>query len=109
MPADPAYATRWLPDYLLMGLGVALTLPQLSSAAVQGLTPARFAAGARHQPGAAQHRRHARRRGLVVILAGAAPDEVLAAFHETSVADRRRRACWSPRSRPRCRGATAGR
>ena len=40
MPADPAYATRWLPVYLLMGLGVALTLPQLSSAAVQGLAPA---------------------------------------------------------------------
>jgi hypothetical protein len=35
-----------LPGTLLTGLGVALCLPQLSSAAVQGLPPDRFAAGA---------------------------------------------------------------
>ena len=85
MPADPAYASRWLPVYLLMGLGVALTLPQLSSAAVQGLPPARFAAGA----GTSQALRNIGATigvaAVVVILAGATPDEVLGAFHETSV------------------------
>ncbi len=85
MPADPAYLTRWLPVYLLMGLGVALTLPQLSSAAVQGLAPARFAAGA----GTSQALRNIGATlgvaAVVVILAGAAPAEVLGAFHETSL------------------------
>ena len=34
-----------LPAWLLTGLGVALALPQLSSASVQGLPPDRYALG----------------------------------------------------------------
>ncbi len=43
---DPAYATQVLPASLLAGLGVAMVIPQLTSAAVQGLPPDEFAAGA---------------------------------------------------------------
>jgi EmrB/QacA subfamily drug resistance transporter len=40
-----AYLADWLPGSLLTGLGVAMCLPQLSSAAVQGLPADRFASG----------------------------------------------------------------
>ncbi|MGG5258317.1 DHA2 family efflux MFS transporter permease subunit [Phycicoccus avicenniae] len=42
----PAYLTELLPASLVTGLGVALVLPQLTSAAVQGLPRDDFAAGA---------------------------------------------------------------
>jgi MFS family permease len=42
---ESAYATAFLPGMLLTGMGVGLTLPSLSSAAVAGLPPARFATG----------------------------------------------------------------
>ena len=41
----PNYATSMLPAWLITGLGVALALPQLSSASVQGLPPDRYALG----------------------------------------------------------------
>jgi len=41
----PAYASVYLPNVLLTGVGVALCLPQLSSVAVQGLPPDRFGSG----------------------------------------------------------------
>jgi EmrB/QacA subfamily drug resistance transporter len=41
----PNYFTSMLPAWLLTGLGVALALPQLSSASVQGLPPDRYALG----------------------------------------------------------------
>ncbi len=41
----PNYATSMLPAWLLTGLGVALALPQLSSASVQGLPQDRYALG----------------------------------------------------------------
>jgi EmrB/QacA subfamily drug resistance transporter len=41
----PHWLTLWLPLAMLMGAGVALTLPVQSSAAVQALPPARFAVG----------------------------------------------------------------
>ena len=41
----PDYASHYLPSVILSGLGVALCLPQLSSAAVQGLPPHRFGSG----------------------------------------------------------------
>lgn len=41
----PNYVTSMLPAWLLTGLGVALALPQLSSASVQGLPPDRYALG----------------------------------------------------------------
>ena len=41
----PTYFSVWLPSSLLVGLGVGLCLPVLSSAAVHGLAPSRFAVG----------------------------------------------------------------
>jgi len=43
--ATPDYLVAYLPAVCLTGLGVALCLPQLSSAAVQGLPPEQFGAG----------------------------------------------------------------
>jgi MFS family permease len=40
-----AYATHWLPGFLLGGLGVGLTLPSLPTAATAPLPPSRFATG----------------------------------------------------------------
>jgi EmrB/QacA subfamily drug resistance transporter len=45
MPLEPDYLGRWLPASLLTGLGVALTFPVLSAAAVAGLPADRFAVG----------------------------------------------------------------
>ena len=45
MPLTPDYVGRWLPASLLTGLGVALTFPVLSAAAVAGLPPDRFGVG----------------------------------------------------------------
>ena len=45
MPLTPDYWGRWLPASLLTGLGVALTFPVLSAAAVAGLPPERFGVG----------------------------------------------------------------
>jgi MFS family permease len=43
--AEPAYLTQWLPGTLLMGLGIGLTFPVLSAAAVSSLPPERFGVG----------------------------------------------------------------
>ncbi|HET7799611.1 MAG TPA: DHA2 family efflux MFS transporter permease subunit [Humibacillus xanthopallidus] len=43
---EPAYAAQVLPASLLAGLGVALVIPQLTSAAVQGLPRDEFGSGA---------------------------------------------------------------
>jgi EmrB/QacA subfamily drug resistance transporter len=43
--AEPAYLRAWLPGTLIVGLGVALTFPVLSAAAVSSLPPHRFAVG----------------------------------------------------------------
>ena len=43
--STPAYLTAYLPSMLLFGLGVALTLPQLSSATAQALPPNRLGVG----------------------------------------------------------------
>jgi EmrB/QacA subfamily drug resistance transporter len=43
---QPDYVGHYLPSVVLSGIGVALCLPQLSSAAVQGLPPDRFGSGA---------------------------------------------------------------
>jgi EmrB/QacA subfamily drug resistance transporter len=42
---SPHWATHWLPWTLLIGLGIGLTLPVQSGAAVQSLPPARYAIG----------------------------------------------------------------
>lgn len=43
--AEPAYLAEWLPGTLLVGLGIGLTFPVLSAAAVASLPPHRFAVG----------------------------------------------------------------
>jgi EmrB/QacA subfamily drug resistance transporter len=43
--SQPDYISAWLPGYLMVGVGVGLTLPVLSGAAVSGLPPAHFAVG----------------------------------------------------------------
>ena len=45
MPLEPDYLGRWLPASLVTGLGVALTFPVLSAAAVADLPSARFGMG----------------------------------------------------------------
>ena len=45
VPLDPDYLRWWLPQTLVTGLGVALTFPVLSAAAVSGLAPSSFAVG----------------------------------------------------------------
>ena len=42
---EPAYLAQWLPGTLLMGLGIGLTLPVLSAAAVSTLPSDRFGVG----------------------------------------------------------------
>ena len=43
--AQPAYLAHWLPGTLIVGLGIGLTFPVLSAAAVSTLPPHRFAVG----------------------------------------------------------------
>lgn len=43
--AEPAYLAHWLPGTLIVGLGIGLTFPVLSAAAVSSLPPHRFAVG----------------------------------------------------------------
>lgn len=45
MPLEPDYVGRWLPATLVGGLGVAMTFPVLSAAAVAGLPMERFGIG----------------------------------------------------------------
>jgi len=46
LDAEPAWATHLLPASLLSGLGISLVAPHLTSAAVKGLSPDQFGAGA---------------------------------------------------------------
>jgi EmrB/QacA subfamily drug resistance transporter len=43
--AQPAYLAEWLPGTLMMGLGIGLTFPVLSAAAVSSLSQERFGVG----------------------------------------------------------------
>jgi MFS family permease len=43
--ATPAYLAHWLPGTLIVGLGIGLTFPVLSAAAVSSLPPHRYAVG----------------------------------------------------------------
>jgi EmrB/QacA subfamily drug resistance transporter len=43
--ATPEYVTRWLPETLVVGLGIGLTFPVLSAAAVSSLPAHRYAVG----------------------------------------------------------------
>lgn len=43
--SEPEYLAQWLPGTMLMGLGIGLTFPVLSAAAVSSLPPERFGVG----------------------------------------------------------------
>jgi hypothetical protein len=43
--ASPSYLAEWLPGTLIVGLGIGLSFPVLSAAAVSSLNPERFAIG----------------------------------------------------------------
>lgn len=45
VPMEPSYLRWWLPSTIVGGIGVALTFPVLSAAAVAGLPPSSFGAG----------------------------------------------------------------
>lgn len=77
----PDYATTYLPATIVTGLGVALCLPQLSSAAVQALPPDQLGTGS--AVGQALRNLGATIGVALVIAftAGATPDTALDAFH----------------------------
>jgi EmrB/QacA subfamily drug resistance transporter len=45
LDATPRFASGWLPGIIIIGIGIGLTFPVLSAAAVSGVPPARFAVG----------------------------------------------------------------
>ena len=56
------YLLDWLPGTLITGLGIGLTFPVLSAAAVSSLHQERFAVGQRGEPDGASGRRRVRYR-----------------------------------------------
>jgi len=83
MPIEPDYLGRWLPASLLTGLGVALTFPVLSAAAVAGLPPDRFGIGGAVNQTARQMGAVLGVALLVAILGTpTSPDEALEAFRQ---------------------------
>ena len=69
-----------LPAWLLTGLGVALALPQLSSASVQGLPPDRYALGSAVNQTMRQLGATFGVALVVSFIAGATPGDALAHF-----------------------------
>jgi EmrB/QacA subfamily drug resistance transporter len=79
---EPDYLRTWLPGTLVVGLGIGLTFPVLSAAAVSTLPPARFAVGGAVNQTARQIGGAVGVAILVVILGEPrTPTEALAGFH----------------------------
>ncbi|MPY94575.1 MAG: DHA2 family efflux MFS transporter permease subunit [Acidimicrobiia bacterium] len=76
----PDFFVAWLPGSLLAGLGVALVLPQLTSAAAQSLPPDRFATGSAVVQAVRQLGATFGVALVVVFLAGATPETALDHF-----------------------------
>jgi EmrB/QacA subfamily drug resistance transporter len=79
--SSPHYVTQYLPAIVLTGLGVSLCLPQLASAAVQGLPPDSFGAGSAVNQAI---RNLAATFGVALVVAFTGkltPDTALARFH----------------------------
>jgi EmrB/QacA subfamily drug resistance transporter len=77
----PEYLTRWLPGTLIVGLGIGLTFPVLSAAAVSSLPASRFAVGSAVNQTARQVGGAVGVAVLVAILANpASPQAALAHF-----------------------------
>jgi len=82
---SPDYVGQYLPAVALTGLGVALCLPQLSSAAVQGLPPDRFGSGSAVNQAV---RNLGATFGVALVVAftsGLAPDDALDGFRRVWV------------------------
>jgi MFS family permease len=80
--SEPAYLTELLPGMLLTGMGVGLTLPSVSAAAVSELPPARFATGSAVLQMARQLGIALGVAILIAIFGHPAPEEVLSRFHD---------------------------
>jgi len=79
----PHWATHWLPWNLLVGLGIGLTLPVQSSAAVESLPPARYAIGSAVSSSFRQLGAVLGISVFVAVLGTPAPGTALEAFHRT--------------------------
>jgi MFS family permease len=79
--SEPAFATELLPGMILIGIGVGLTLPSVSAAAVSALPPARLATGSAVLQMARQLGIALGVAILIAILGHPAPGEVLDHFH----------------------------
>jgi MFS family permease len=80
--SEPAYLTELLPGMLLTGMGVGLTLPSVSAAAVSELPPARFATGSAVLQMARQLGIALGVAILIAIFGHPAPQDVLSHFHD---------------------------
>ena len=80
--AEPAYATAFLPPFLLGGIGVGLVIGTLSGAAVAGLPPQRFATGSAVFGMSRQLGSALGVAILVAVIGTPAPDEAVAAFRD---------------------------
>jgi EmrB/QacA subfamily drug resistance transporter len=79
--SDRAYLTEMLPGMLLTGIGVGLTLPSVSAAAVSELPPARLATGSAVLQMARQLGIALGVAVLIAIFGHPAPQDLLAHFH----------------------------
>jgi EmrB/QacA subfamily drug resistance transporter len=77
---EPAYLAQWLPGTLLMGLGIGLTFPVLSAAAVSSLPAERFGVGSAVNQTARQVGGSIGVAILVVILGARVPGSALEAL-----------------------------
>jgi len=81
MTVQPEYVSHYLPSAILGGLGVALCLPQLSSAAVQGLPPQEFGSGSAVTQSIRNLGSTLGVAAAVALTAGLTADNALDAFH----------------------------
>jgi EmrB/QacA subfamily drug resistance transporter len=81
MGTEPAFASELLPGMILTGIGVGLTLPSVSAAAVSALPPARLATGSAVLQMARQLGIALGVAILIAIFGHPSPDEVLDHFH----------------------------
>lgn len=79
--STPHWTVHWLPGALLMGLGIGMTLPVQSGAAVQALPPNRFAVGSAVNAGFRQLGAVLGISVFVAVLGAPGPSTALDAFH----------------------------
>jgi EmrB/QacA subfamily drug resistance transporter len=80
--SEPAYVSEMLPGMILTGIGVGLTLPSVSAAAVSELPPARFATGSAALQMSRQLGIALGVAILIAIFGHPAPQEALDHFHD---------------------------